>query len=700
VAAGPAAIGETPLGATPLAEPNGATLDELSTEHIRPLLHQIRDEYRNQLNGSRLRIKGLDAQAQGEVGKYLNQVGSDMASTKYAAMGYGEQMRDASLLNYTKRYGFDNILGMAAPYQFWYTRSMMNWAKKMVDRPSWFAMYARYQEMQEKLKRNMPTRLKGKMRLAAPWLPEWAGGGIWNDPLSKIFPFAQFGQPFERYAADANMIDKRAEQVLMDMAEAETITEAERKQALASKDGPVWQQARTQAAAELDKNESPASLVTTMMQPSLWWTAIDAIASGKPEKLSPLPITRTAQALRTATEGTALAPIGRIGGLLAAPEEAARKKAGLSQYGEWGAYYIDRTLSNMAADGTITAADARRVMIERNPQDPIWLEAQQRVQYEQMLRVPGAATLNQIASGNLAGVIQSLPTLLFPGGLFPTGELKQRGLKTEYDLAWKKLKAGDESALRTFFDNNPEYEARTALYAQPEERLQQFMVNEIWDRYYQLEAPNRSQARKALGQKFEDAFMNPETRSYDSIPVETMALWTRILNGMLPRTPETEPIAGMPAEMIPQPEYYSPDVSAGIQEYQAQRAQQFPNYYALQEQYYQLEKGSPRRSFLARFPQLKQYWEWKKGYQAEHPELAPYFDQGASAADEKPASPAELQAVTEPLSRSILVYLIGGGTLTSGAKAELNRLASSAGRSITPEEYARLLLAGMVAPQQ
>lgn len=688
-----------PVGGTPAAEPWGDAIDELNTESARPLLRQIREDYQQQLRGSRLRgVKGLNPEGQQAVGKYLRQVESDMASTKYAAMGYGEQMRDASLLNYNRRYGFDNYLGLAMPYQFWYTRSMMNWARRMIDRPSWFGMYARLQQMQEKQAKNMPTRLKGKSRIPAPWLPDWAGGGIWSDPWAKIFPFKQFGQPIEQLASDKNMIDRRAESILMEMVEAETISEGERQQALATRTGEAWEQARAQAQVDLDKNDSPASLVTNLVQPALWWTALDAVASGKPEKISPLPITRTAQAVRTATAGTPVAGLGRIAGLFAAPEEAIRKNAGLSQFGQWGDWTVDRMLSNMAADGTTSAAEAKRAMIERNPQDPIYAEAVRRVEYEQMLRVPGAATLQQAASGNLAGAVQSLPTLLFPGGLFPEGELRQRGLKAEYDAAWKRYKAGDDTAITRFFDENPEYEARLALYDDPEGRLQQFLVNEIWDGYYKLSRPNQQKARQLLGQRFEDSFMNKETRAYDAIPTEQLAMWSRMLKGMVPRTEETEAVTSLPEEAIPQPDYWSPEISAGIEAYQEERRRLHPSYYMLQEQYYNLPKGTARRSFLKRFPQLKEYWQWKADYKEQHPELAPYFEQ--PTVDETGASPQEVSQVSSPLARALLTYSLGGAQLSSGAKAELLRLAGQAGRSITPEEYARLLLAGMVTAQQ
>jgi hypothetical protein len=83
---------------------------------------------------------------------------------------------------------------------------MVEWGKRMIDRPAWFATYARMQDAQEKMAANMPTRLKGKVRIPAPWLPDWAGGGLWVDPTAKLFPFAPFGQPFEQFAKNTDQV--------------------------------------------------------------------------------------------------------------------------------------------------------------------------------------------------------------------------------------------------------------------------------------------------------------------------------------------------------------------------------------------------------------------------------------------------------------------------------------------------------------
>jgi hypothetical protein len=58
----------------------------------------------------------------------------------FAAAGVA---RDFTILNYTDRTYFDNVLDLLSPYQFWTTRSAMTWAQRMVENPTVWGMYSR-----------------------------------------------------------------------------------------------------------------------------------------------------------------------------------------------------------------------------------------------------------------------------------------------------------------------------------------------------------------------------------------------------------------------------------------------------------------------------------------------------------------------------------------------------------------------------
>jgi hypothetical protein len=671
-------MGEVPLNGTPEPEPMGRTLHEVN-QKVRATMAQAKDSYKNSLvNNRNFATNQLDPTSQAEVKRWLKRVNDDLLTTKMAAVDFGKNLRDNALLNYSRRYGFDNYLGLASPYQFWYTRSMMNWAKRMIDKPGWMAMYARWRRYQEKNERNVPTRFKGKTRIPSAWLPEWAGGGIFVDPLKQLFPPSQFLQPMDEVQKNEMQVGQKAEEVIKGMVQDGELTQAQADEAIRIQN-KTWQQAVTIAEKDLDKDSSPMSLASMMLQPALWWTIPSNIMSGTPEKISVLPITRTGQAVRELGRDTFAEPLtNMVGGALAGPEEYIRSKSGLSQYGQWGEYYIDRMLSNMITEQPVQ--DVLIAMSERNG-NPLYEEAKQRVAYEMSLRTPGVAGLAALKAGaNPAQIGLALLTSLFPGGVYPEGELELRGLKTQYDLAYAKFQGGDDKAIESFFDNHPEYEARLALFKEPEERLRQFMINSIWEGYTSLERPNRKVVSQSLGDEFTARFLNTDTRSYESIPTPTLAAWAKVLGKPVPQTPETA--------MVPDPEplqLYPPQIAGAAEDYSNLRDKKFPMWYALQTEYYNLSK-SDRRAFLGKFPMLINYWDWNRGYKKDHPELAPYFEDIArDRAVEETVSDLE-----SPLVKQLYQYSLGQD-LTAGAQKELYRVWKNSGVGITYEEYLKLV---------
>lgn len=141
--------------------------------------------------------------------QYMRQVQNEMASAKLATMKWGEHKRDEALLNYNKRYGIDRYMEAVYPYQFFYTRSLAGWAARALDKPAWFANYARIKRQQERYERDMPERLRGKIKIPLPWMPDLMGDALYIDPLSNLFTPANYLKPFERMQRDTNMQDKR-----------------------------------------------------------------------------------------------------------------------------------------------------------------------------------------------------------------------------------------------------------------------------------------------------------------------------------------------------------------------------------------------------------------------------------------------------------------------------------------------------------
>ena len=631
-------VGDLPLGQTPTVQPHAQMLDEVAADVLNPVLGQLKQDYKAKLDERRQSQFGdLDENGNRQLKRWLGRVQTDMASTKLAAMRYGEQMRDGALLNYDRRYGIDTYANMVFPYQFWYTRSLMKWAQRMVDKPAWFAMYARLQEAEEKMKmQGVPSRFAGKMRINMPFLPDWMGGGMWVDPKKQLLPFANFTSPLDQIAQDENQIGKRAEYLLTGMVENGQITQAEKDQALQSKAGGVWDMAYRQAEVEINGGSQNQALdmASMIMSPALWVNIPMKIANGKPEEISTLPITRTGRAVQTALKGTWLEPLGNLAGsALAGPETAIRKAAGLNEFGEWGDYYIDRQLSNMAADGVVSAEDALVAMMEKD--GPAYDMAVMRVRQEEMVRTPGGLALNQLGKlvSGQADVkdVVNVPvglSLLFGGGLLPSGELKQRGLQDVYNQAWDDYGKGDDKALDDFFTEHPEYETRLALWAEPEERLREFLINEIWTRYFDLPESNRTLARSQLGDLFQTAFLDGTTRDYDMLDDETLAWYAQTLGGRVPRTESAQAVMDMPAFQQQELQVYPDSMVETIETYQAERDKLYPAYRAMQEIYFSLPEGpGERETFLERNPGLQNYWQWKEYYLQANPQIKTVLDE-------------------------------------------------------------------------
>jgi hypothetical protein len=619
------AVGETPLAGTPVPQYEGSMLDEVNSGSLSKLLDQMRAITADDIQNNRsFKMAELPDDLAGEVRKWANRLPEEMAGTKSAATRFGEMQRNAALLDYKKRYGIDNVMQTIFPYEFWLTRSMGEWGKRMVDKPAWVSTYARYRQMQEKMEQyGIPSRLKDKMRIPAAYLPDWMGGGLYIDPMKALFPFAQFGTSLDLLSQKSDNVYDTAVQNVKAMVNSGIITATQAEQAISNQDGAIWQQALAEAQASLsDEVGDPVTMASLMMTPAMWWTYPYYMATGQKDKLNTLPITRTGQAIRGLSDGKGIG--GFIGNLLALPEETIRRKFNLNVYGEWGDYYLDRMLSNMAGDGTITADQALNAMIERT--GPAFEEATRRVEEELALKMPGSQTALAIKEGRLGAIPMTLLTTLFPAGILPQGELELRGLKEEYNQAWDAYNAGDINAINTFFEDHPEYQTRLALWDEPEERLRQNLVSEIWEKYTELDSMNKGLVANQLGEAFQQVFLNADTRDYTAVDIETLAYWAKALGGSVPNTDETAAIADPPLYQQPSLEIYSQEVVDAVNQFHQKRSELFPNYEYLQSVYYALPKEQ-RRGFLAQNPELKKYWDWKSNYYEAVPILQQWADE-------------------------------------------------------------------------
>lgn len=630
--------GEQPVGSMEAAAgfegaPKSAFEEEGWRDQVMPLLDAMQETARERVSTGSTNdgMRDMSPEGQKMLRQYMRQVQTEMATTKRAAMKWGENKRDEALLNYGKRYGIDRYFEVGYPYGFFMTRSMMGWAARALDKPAWFANYARLKRQQERYERDIPERMRGKIRIEAPWMPDWMGDALYIDPMGMLFTPENFLRPFERMQQDATQQEQEAMRILQEWASDGTTSEAEIQKAM-SREGTTWERAMAEAGMRREAEvSSPLDFMNSMFGLNWALSTPYKLATGQGKDVTSTPLLNTTRAVDTVTQGTWAEGIGNLVGMIGKPEEMLRKKLGLPEFGEYGDYYVDRQLANMAAEGLISAEDAQLAMIER--QGETFDQARERVKMEMAMRVPTmSAMLAGLTADNFAQgigrVATTMPASLFGAGLLPEGELKYRGLKDEWDEAWKKRDAGDSQAIADFFDEHPEYQAYLAKGKEPEERMRSFLVGQIWDGYMELGETNQRAARAQMGDEFNDSFLNKETRSYESIPVETLVEWARLFGK---KTPAPLPSASpqMATESASQfggkgLDLYGPEVTQLTDKYFSDRRQKFPNYYEQEQGYYNLPK-SERAKYLSANPQLREYWNWKDSWSETHPELVPIF---------------------------------------------------------------------------
>ena len=635
---------DQPFGAYDAASgyhPQGEVLDQGWSQHVRPLLEAMQEGAVRQLDdGPRTMdgIRDMSPEGQAMLRKYMKQVQGEMASTKLATVRWGENQRDFALLNYNKRYGVDRLAEALYPYQFYYTRSLMTWAARTLDKPALYSNYARLRMQQDRYERDIPERLRGKIKISARWLPEWMGGNLYIDPLTQLFFPANVLRPIERAQQDKNYQMIEAERILQEWTADGTYSESQAAQAAETQSGTVWERALAEAQIRRESEiASPFDFFSTMFGPAWYLSTPLSLAGikvfpnqGEPGKVNTTPLYNTIRGLDTVTQGTWAEPIGNLIGMLGKPEEWLRKKLELPEFGELTNYYVDKQLSNMVAEGLLTSEQATIVMIER--QGEFFEQARERVKMEMSLRVP---TMGALYAGlnsddffkGLGNFMKTMPPSLFGAGLLPAGELEYRGLKQEWDEMWKRADAGDTKAKQEFFDKYPEYEAYLAKnkWDEPEERLKSFLIGQIWDGYYALGETNRKQFVAEAGTLFDQSFLDKETRSFETLDVETLTQWARMLNKKTPApSPALPQMSTFGEGGKPQINYYDPSVTMVTDEYFSQRTKKFPNFYEEQTGYWALPK-SERNVYLLKTPGLKAYWDWQDIWYKKYPQYVPIF---------------------------------------------------------------------------
>jgi hypothetical protein len=118
-------------------------------------------------------------------------------------------------------------------------------------------------------------------------------------------------------------------------------------------------------------------------------------------------------------------------------------------------------------------------------------------------------------------------------------------------------------------------------------------------------------------------FLDKNTRSYDDIPVETMAIWLKMMN--------VSPLGGLTADqrvlvsLYGRVQFTDPELANRVQVFYDNRKTGFPDYYDKQSGYFQLNTKPQKDQYLRENPDLKSYWDWRRDFMTKNPDLVPYM---------------------------------------------------------------------------
>ena len=587
---------------------------------------------------------------------WLDDITGDMASSKYASMKWGENVRDFALLDYSANTGMDNYMTVGIPYWFWPSQTLMKWAARTIDKPTLIANYFRLNRIRSLYHLpGFPTRLKGKVRVNLPWAPEWMGS-MWVDPLRSWFPPDMFIKTAGYAMDEKERLEREAEHVIQTQIENGRIDRTMGLEAIRSHEGDVWDQARDLAIADSSSNfTGPLDYVGILGNFSLPIEYTRQARRGTPENIGPLPVTRMVKTLT----GVNL-------------EQPFRSALGLPDYDRFEDYRVQRMASNMAADGDADVNDVLQAYMTK--QGPLWDDAESRVNQARLY-------------GSYANPLYWIG---FPADSMPSGEAKQRALGEEWKVAKEHYKQGDSQAFQKLLDEYPEYQARLALWSDPEQMLRYNLVDEIWTRYMQLPGPQKELVRMQLGEEFQTNFLEKpppmEKRNYEAIPIPTLARWAQMVGYQLPELAKKKHGYDQPhtTEELQTEEIVNllpPDVAEEVETYRDTRNDEFPNWYAVQSKYFTIPYGTGQRTAFMESTQegkfLNEYWAWDAQYKEDHPFVG-FYTERIEITDKQGNELASWSIPeilsNQPLMRQLLATRLYNDPLSAGALMELRRL--------------------------
>lgn len=136
-------------------------------ENTRPALYAL-DKLKGEITsrwGQRLETGRLNANIEKAMFQYTSKAALRMGEGKAIALKYAEHWRDFIIHNYGAKTYADLTFAFALPYQFWYSRTYVNWMKRLASDPHIVAGYAKYKNYIAKENASAPEWLRGQLEV-------------------------------------------------------------------------------------------------------------------------------------------------------------------------------------------------------------------------------------------------------------------------------------------------------------------------------------------------------------------------------------------------------------------------------------------------------------------------------------------------------------------------------------------------------
>lgn len=561
-----------------------------------------------------------------------------------AANVIGKWNQQRTLLDYDKRTNFDEWLSYGFPFLYWRRAQAWNWFLRILEKPNLWNGYVKAQQMLDDMTNSdeYPARLRGKLRLPMPGLEAWMGGNVFFNPLELFMPIeALYGTEINqaKYGGATGALlglpasNEDIARILRSQARNGQIPRADAENAIAARQGDLWEAAKQLAQQDTASPDNLTSLFTP--HAPLQW--LIAALTDQTDSIGPLlPISRPIRQL------TGAMGINNGEGInIESPVRNILRAVGLTnlpEFDPWEEYRVVRQLANMVADGDLDEKSARLAMMQKS--GDAWAEAYRRANAEKL---------------PLAGMIA-------PMQIFPTGEqdirdaqVYYRGLREQelrrlgadplqmtYDEEQAFLKGkgawGDGMPLREFLDNHPELEARSAMFQSQEERVKRWMIEGMWEKYNSLSALDKRGVRAQMPEEWNTYFLNSDTRDYANLDLLDVIQWGQRFDVLVPNVPTGE-IETLDAARYLRPEtlqYADPQTAQAYQDFTQAMDAQFDSraMWQLGDEYKALTDTNEKRDFLQAHPDYAAFkTAWAKFYEA-NPDVKEFLiGVGAMSAD-------------------------------------------------------------------